>query len=108
MRQLANGLMGNEGASVGNRWLDAELHSIHRIHAVLYTCNMPSSKCDSPSVAKPITPNLPFDIYCNVARRDYESGAAPGGGTLHGARDVPNSLHSKLHLHNELLLREGL
>lgn len=36
MRQLANGLMGNEGAGSGNWWLDAELHSIHHINAVQY------------------------------------------------------------------------
>lgn len=64
MRQLANGLMGNEGASAGNWWLDTELHSIYRIHGVLYTCNMLLSKCDSVSLAKCTTPNLPFDIKC--------------------------------------------
>lgn len=62
MRQLANGLMGNEGASAGNWWLDAKLHSIYRIHAMLYTCNMLLSKCDSISVVKHITHHLPFDI----------------------------------------------
>lgn len=29
MRQLANGLMGNEGPVAGSRWLDTELNSIY-------------------------------------------------------------------------------
>lgn len=57
MRQLANGLMGNEGPGAGSRWLDAELNSGYCVLTMLYTFNMLSSDCDSANIVRPETPN---------------------------------------------------
>ncbi len=57
MRQLANGLMGNEGPGAGSRRLDAELNSIYRVLTMLYTFNMLFSKCVSVNIVKPGTSN---------------------------------------------------
>ncbi len=59
MRQLANGLMGNEGPGGGSRWLDAELNSGYSVLTMLYTFKMLSSKCDNANRARPGTPNKP-------------------------------------------------
>lgn len=52
MRQLANGLMGNEGPGAGSRWFDAELNSIYCVLTMLYTFNILFSKCDSVNMMK--------------------------------------------------------
>lgn len=57
MRQLANGLMGNEGPGAGSQWLDAELNSVYCVLTMLCTFNMLFSKCDNVNIGKPGTSN---------------------------------------------------
>lgn len=66
MRQLANGLMGNEGPGAGSRWLDAELNSIYCVLTMLYTFNMLSSKCDNVNRVKPGTSNFRFGWLISI------------------------------------------
>lgn len=57
MRQLANGLMGNEGPGSGSRWLDVKLNSVYCVLTMLYTFNMLFSECDNVNTVKLGTTN---------------------------------------------------
>lgn len=66
MRQLATGLMGNEGPGAGSRRLDAELNSVYYVLTMLYTFNMLFSNCDSVNIVKPGTSKKTSSVTCHI------------------------------------------
>lgn len=66
MRQLANGLMGNEGPGAGSRWLDAELNSIYCVLTMLYTFTILCTECDNINTLTPETQKHILSVTCRI------------------------------------------
>lgn len=106
MRQLANGLMGNEGPSAGSRWLDAELNSVYCVLTMLHRSNMLFSKCDSVNMVKPGIPKTNFirhSCYCcmiGMVRQCHFKHKCSFA--AHSAQFMPKTSYSNMHLHTKL------